>query len=66
MNLDVGPKARAKLEALSGETEQSYSEILRNALAVYATLWSELKKGGSLIIRGTDSEKELILPELQP
>lgn len=67
LNLEVGPKARERLEKLSGETEQSLSEVIRNALAVYDLLWSELKSetGRSLIIRGTDHEKELVIPEFR-
>ena len=66
LNLDVGPKSREKLERISNETEQSLSEVIRSALAVYDALWAELKTGRSLIVRGPDGEKELIVPELRP
>jgi len=69
LNLDLGPKARENLERISVESEQSLSEVVRNALAVYGVLWSELtaKKGRSLIIRDPDGQNdmELIIPGLR-
>jgi Ribbon-helix-helix protein, copG family len=67
LNLEVGPKAREKLERMSEETEQSFSEVIRNALALYDLLWSELKGGRTLVVREADGkgEKEVILPELR-
>jgi hypothetical protein len=68
LNLEVGPKAREKLERMSEETEQTFSEVIRNALALYDLLWSELKMGRTLVVREADGkgEKEVILPELRP
>jgi hypothetical protein len=65
LNLEVGPKARARLERMSEETEQSFSEVIRGALALYDTVWSELKAGRKLIVQGPDGEKEIVLPSLK-
>ena len=66
LNLEVGPKARARLEQISTDTEQGFSDLVRNALALYYLFWTELKAGNKLIIRGTDGEKEVLIPELGP
>jgi predicted CopG family antitoxin len=68
LNLEVGPKAREKLERMSRETEQSFSDVIRNALAVYDLLWSELKTGRKLVIQEGDGRdvKEIVLPEFRP
>jgi len=66
MNLDVGQKARARLEQLADETEQSFSEVIRNALSLYDLMVSETKRGNSLIIRGAEGEKEIVIPGLLP
>jgi hypothetical protein len=65
--LEVGPKAREKLERMSEETEQSFSDVIRNALAVYDLLWSELKTGRKLVIQEPDGKdvKEIVLPEFR-
>lgn len=61
MTLELSPKAREKLQGLSDETDQSFSEVVRRALAVYEFLLSETKKGGELIVRTPEGEKELVL-----
>lgn len=33
--LDVGPKARARLERISADAEKSLSEVVRDAVALY-------------------------------
>jgi hypothetical protein len=58
-------RARAKLENLSAETDRSLSEVIRRALAVSDLLGSESKKGGALIIRNPEGEREVILAEFQ-
>jgi hypothetical protein len=63
--LELPPRARAKLENLSAETDQSLSEVIRRALAVYDLLWSETQKGGALIIRNPEGEREVILAEFK-
>jgi len=63
--LGGGPKARENLERISAETEQSLSEVVRSALALYGLLCTEIKEGRSLIVRGPDGEKEILLPELK-
>lgn len=65
LTLELPQRARAKLETLSEETDQSLSEVIRRALAVYDLLWSESKKGGSLIIRTPEGDREIILAEFQ-
>jgi hypothetical protein len=64
LNLDLGPKAKADLVQVSRDTEQSQSETIRAAIALYVTLWSELRSGRKLFIREPDGagEKEVILP----
>jgi len=52
---------RLKLEALSDETDMSLSEVIRKSLAVYDLLWSETKKGGAIIIRTENGEKEVVI-----
>ena len=61
MNLEMSRKVRDKLETLSDETDMSLAEVIRKSLAVYDLLWSEMKKGGTIVIRGPDGEKELII-----
>ncbi len=65
LTFELAPKARAKLENLSAETDQSLSEVIRRALGVYDLLWSESKKGGSLIIRSPKGEREVLLAEFK-
>lgn len=69
LNLDVGPKAREKLTRLSDATEQSLSDVIRNALAVYDLLWTELRatEGRKLLIKEADGsgEKEVLIPEFR-
>ena len=70
LNLEVGPRAREKLERISEETEQSLSDVIRNALAVYDLLWSELRAqpGRKLLVTEPDGskERELVIPEFRP
>jgi hypothetical protein len=64
MTLELPPRARAKLERLSEESDQSLAEIIRRSLALYDLLQSEVKKGGSLIIRGPDGkDREVLIAE---
>jgi len=65
LTLELPERARAKLENLSTETDQSLSEVIRRALAIYDLLWSESKKGGSLIIRTPEGDREVIVTEFQ-
>ena len=61
MNLEMSRNVRDKLETLSDETDLSLAEVIRKSLAVYDLLWSEMKKGGTIVIRGPDGEKELLI-----
>jgi hypothetical protein len=61
MTLELSPRVREKLQSLSDETDQNLSEVVRRALAVYDFILTETKKGGELIIRTPDGEKELVL-----
>lgn len=63
MTIELPPKARAKLEAISGRTDQSLSEVIRRALALYALLEAEAEKGGALIIRGPGGDREIVVVE---
>jgi len=63
MTLELPPKAREKLEDLSEQTDQSFSEVIRRALATYDLLWTESKKGNSLIIRSPEADREVIFSE---
>jgi hypothetical protein len=65
LNLDVGPRSRESLERLSEATDQSYSELIRNALDLYDQLHTLLSEDPRqrLAIFGPDSEKtEILLP----
>jgi len=61
MTLELSPKVRERLQDLSAETDQSLSEVIRRALAVYDFILTETKRGGNLIIRTPDGEKELVI-----
>ena len=61
MNLEMSEQVRQKLENLSEENDLSLAEVIRRSLAVYDLLWSEMKKGGKIIIRGSDGEKEVMI-----
>jgi predicted transcriptional regulator len=63
MTLELPPRARERLESLSERTDQSLSEVIRRALATYDLLFTEMKKGNSVIIRGTEGEREIIFSE---
>ena len=65
MTLELPPKARCKLEELSTETDQSFSEVIRRALAAYNLLWAESKKGNSVIIRSPETDREIIFSEFR-
>ncbi len=45
------------LERLSDESDSTFSEVLRKSLPVYDLLQSELKQGGSIVIRTKKGEK---------
>lgn len=66
LSMEIGPKTREKLERLSNETEQSFSETIRNALGLYDILWSEVQAGHHLIVRDADGkgEREIVIPKL--
>jgi hypothetical protein len=63
MTLELPPKAREKLERLSHETDQSLSEVIRRALALYALVGAEAMAGNKLIIRSRNGEREIVFPE---
>jgi len=65
LNLDVGPRSRESLERLSDATDQSYSELIRNALDLYDqlhTLLSEEPKRRLAIIGPEGEKTDVILP----
>ena len=63
MTIELPPKAREKLESLSQRTDQSLSEVIRRALATYDLLFTESKKGNSVIIRSAESDREIVFSE---
>jgi predicted transcriptional regulator len=65
MTIELPPKARAKLEKLSEQTDQSLSEVIRRALSLYNLVGAEAAAGNRLIIRGREGEKELVLTEFE-
>ncbi len=65
MTLELPPKARERLENLGQATDQSFSEVIRRALATYDLMWSEAKKGNAVIIRSPEGDRELIFPEFR-
>jgi hypothetical protein len=65
LTLELPERARAKLENLATETDQSLSEVIRRSLALYDLMWSESKKGGALIIRTPEGDREVIVTEFQ-
>lgn len=64
--LDVGPKARARLERISADAEKSLSEVVRDAVALYDLLLAEVQAGRRLVVRDpeTGSEVEMLIPKL--
>jgi hypothetical protein len=67
MTLELPPRARGKLEKLGRETDQSLSEVIRRALALYDLVGSEAMAGNKLIIRSRDgeNEREVLLTEFE-
>jgi hypothetical protein len=63
MTLEMPQRAREKLESLSERTDQSLSEVIRRALATYDLLFTEMKKGNSVIIRSAEGDREIIFSE---
>jgi len=51
------------LEKISEETDQSLSEVIRRALALYDLIGSRLKAGGKLVLSNADGECEIVLTE---
>jgi len=37
------------------------TQVIRKALAVYDFLWQEKSKGGKLVVKSEDGERELVL-----
>lgn len=66
MTLELPAKARGKLERLGDETDQSLAEVIRRSLALYDLLYSEVKKGGTLIIRSPEGvDREVLITEFR-
>lgn len=69
MNIAVNNKSRARLEKLARDSDQSMSEVIRMALAVYSIIVTAKKNspGVKLLITDKNGEnaREIILPELQ-
>ena len=65
MTLELPPRARGNLERLSQDTDQSLSEVIRRALALYGLVGTEAMAGNKLIIRGREGEREILLTEFE-
>ena len=66
MTLELPPRAREKLERLGEATDQSLSEVIRRALALYDLVGAELMAGNKLIIRSRDGgEREIAFTEFE-
>ena len=62
LNLEMSNSVRKKLEKLQQQTEaDSLAEVIRRSLAVYDFLWSEKRKGGKLVIKSSDGDKEVVI-----
>lgn len=61
MNLEMSLAVRERLDKLGQEADCSLAEVIRRSLAVYDLLHGEIKKGSTLVIRGPDGEKELVI-----
>jgi hypothetical protein len=62
LNLELSEDVRKRLEALRGRTEaDSLAEVIRRALAVYDFLWTERKRGGKLVVRGSDDTEHTVV-----
>ena len=61
MNLEMSQAVRDRLETLSDETDMNLSEVVRKSLAVFDLLWGESKQGGTIVIRGPQGEREVII-----
>lgn len=61
VNLEMSSKCRETLEELSELTDQSYSEVLRRALAIYDLLIHEKEAGAKLILKTKEADREVIL-----
>ncbi len=57
----MSPAVRQRLDKLGEQSDCSLAEVIRRSLAVYDLLHGEMKKGNTLVIRGTDGEKELVI-----
>ena len=65
MTLELPARARGKLERLSQATDQTLSEVIRRALALYDLMGAEAMAGNKLIIRSRDGEREIVLAEFE-
>ena len=53
-----------RLQKLRGDTNAaSLAEVIRRSLAVYELLWAARMKGQTIVVRGPDGERELLLVE---
>jgi hypothetical protein len=53
---------RKRLERLRDEIDaDSLAEVIRKSLATYELLHAQTKKGGKVMIRSSEGEKEVIL-----
>ena len=59
MNLEMSLESRKNLQSLSDEADCSLAEVIRRSLAVYELLRSEMKKGGKIVIRNGEDEREV-------
>lgn len=58
----MSPQVREKLEKISDQTDESLSQVVRRAVALYEMLISETSAGGEIVIRTNDgSEKHVVL-----
>lgn len=61
MNLEMSQVVRDRMTRLGNETDQSFAEVIRKALAVYEFVWSEKKKGASILVRDEHGEREIVI-----
>lgn len=62
LTLEMAVQVRKELEHLRDKTNaDSLAEVIRRALAVYDTLWTEKARGNRIILRAGKEERELLL-----
>jgi hypothetical protein len=60
MNLEMSRQVRETLERIGEESDLTLSEVLRRSLAVYDLLWTQVRDGGTIVIRTKKGEREVV------